>query len=122
MPKAKPLLRKKGSRVLVKTKVVLRHKRGILYSSHMPRFFVPNFFLSFLALVLMMPGVAWADITCDVGGENETPQQLEARLAQCQAEIKLQSTLVDQKSKQATSLQRDIAVLKSKIDKSKLEI
>ena len=80
----------------------------------------------FLVAAAIFSGIALpvtvAAATCSVGADNESPLQLEARLAQCQAEIKAQSVLVDQKSKQATSLQRDISILKTKIEKAKTEI
>jgi len=89
----------------------------------MPRFFFQTFVtLAVVGFFICAPYGVHAEVSCDVGGENETPTLLEARLAKCQEEIKHQSTLVDQKSKQATSLKRDLAILKSKIDKSKLEI
>ena len=75
-----------------------------------------------VASLLALPFGTQAALTCDVGGENEKPADLEARLAICQAEIKQQSTLVDIKKREATSLSRDISILKSKIDKAKAEI
>ncbi|MBI5400865.1 MAG: hypothetical protein HZB12_02015 [Candidatus Yonathbacteria bacterium] len=63
-----------------------------------------------------------AALLCDTGGMNETPEQLEARLKICEAEIAGHTAVVDQKSREATTLQRDLAILKAKIDKAKAEI
>ncbi|PIR45229.1 MAG: hypothetical protein COV10_00585 [Candidatus Vogelbacteria bacterium CG10_big_fil_rev_8_21_14_0_10_51_16] len=79
-------------------------------------------FLFFLLLALTGRPEALLASACDVGGENETQDQLEARLKICEAEIAEQSVLVNNKAREATTIERDIAILKAKIDKARLEI
>lgn len=61
-------------------------------------------------------------LTCNIGTANETPETLEARLKVCEAEIKESQKLIDAKAREATSLERDIAILDFRIKKAKLEI
>lgn len=48
--------------------------------------------------------------------------QLEDELARLEQQIESQRTVIQQKQKEATTLERDIAILDSKIEKAKLEI
>jgi peptidoglycan hydrolase CwlO-like protein len=61
-------------------------------------------------------------LSCDVGANGETPDVLKARLEVCQAEIEQSQAKIDAKGREATSLQRDIAILDFRIQKAKLEI
>lgn len=83
----------------------------------------------FLLLLGLMVGVhafpavvLSSGLTCDVGAAGETPEVLQARLAVCQAEITQSQAQIDAKGREATSLQRDIAILDFRIQKAKLEI
>jgi len=49
-------------------------------------------------------------------------QQLEAQLQQLEAQINSYSTVIQEKQKQATTLERDIAIFDAQIEKAKLEI
>ncbi len=76
-----------------------------------------------LLCIIFIPQYIFADtLSCDVGAANETPDTLQARLKVCQAEIEQSQAQIDAKGREATSLQRDIAVLDFRIKKAKLEI
>jgi len=72
-------------------------------------------------IVLVVFGIkAYAQ---DAGGTVDSRRaQLEAELAQIEAEIGLQKGVLDNKQRERVSLERDVAILSAKIDKAKLSI
>ena len=78
------------------------------------------FFISLL--FIFTPGVSFAVIDCQSVKETDTDEILQAKLIQCEKEIELQTNLLKDKQREATSLERDLDVLDYKINKAKLEI
>jgi len=75
--------------------------------------------------VVMLVGLAQparAALTCDVGATGESNEVLEVRLKACEEEIRRNQSQIDAKGREATSLQRDIAILDYRIKQAKLEI
>jgi len=76
----------------------------------------------FLSGFILFNRNAHAALSCDTGASNESPDTLHARLKVCEEEIKQSQAQIDAKGREATSLQRDIAILDFRIQKAKLEI
>ena len=81
-----------------------------------------TFFLVFFIFLPATLAVAMVTISCDTIYENEPEDILQARLEQCQKEIKEQSEILSAKERESTNLERDLSILGYKISKSKLEI
>lgn len=82
--------------------------------------FFAIFFLTILNLVFSAEGLA--NITCDTITSDESPEALQIRLKRCEEEIALQQQALQNKQRESTNLERDLAILGHKVDKSKLEI
>jgi hypothetical protein len=61
-------------------------------------------------------------VSCDTINENEPEELLQARLRQCEEDIKEQTALLNAKAQESTNLERDITILSHRISKNKLEI
>ncbi|MEK7066350.1 MAG: lytic murein transglycosylase, partial [Patescibacteria group bacterium] len=64
----------------------------------------------------------FAEATCDTVIQNESPELLQARLKRCEEEILAEKQKLELKQRESTNLERDMAILGNKINKSKLEI
>lgn len=63
-----------------------------------------------------------ADISCDAVNENERPEVLDKKFLKCQEEILAHQKLIQEKEKEAASLQRDLNLITAKVNKTKTEI
>lgn len=61
-------------------------------------------------------------VSCDTINENEPQEILQARLRQCEEDIKEQTALLNAKAQESTNLERDLTILSHRISKNKLEI
>lgn len=61
-------------------------------------------------------------LDCSDNIASDSQDQLKERLAQCQAEIAAQTTLLQAKQRESTTLERDLDILNARISKAKLEI
>lgn len=82
------------------------------------------YFITVLLLALNSSRVAIAvnPISCDTINDNEPEEILQARLRQCEVEIKEQTALLNAKALESTNLEKDLSVLGYRINKTKLEI
>ncbi|MDO8493273.1 MAG: hypothetical protein Q7S19_01890 [bacterium] len=81
------------------------------------------FITAFLLFVAILPIASAADpVSCDTIHDNESEDVLQARLRQCEEDIKVQSALLNAKALESTNLERDLSVLGYRISKNKLEI
>lgn len=73
-------------------------------------------------IFLIIPTFSSAEISCtsDLDGLQES--ELETILAQCEAEINHQKILLEDKQRDSVTIERDISILESKINKTKSEI
>ncbi len=81
-------------------------------------------FLFALFTVTWMGGflpVAYAD-SCESVEDGDTDQVLQQKLQQCEAEIEEQKIFLKGKEQQSANLERDLAILDSKMNKIKLEV
>lgn len=86
-------------------------------------YFFRTLVLFFIVGLLSIPAHSQgAALDCSATFENDTQEQLEARLKQCEQEINAQAVLVQIKQREATTLERDLAILSHRISKAKLEI
>jgi len=63
--------------------------------------------------------------SAEVGGSNAVIQkraELEAELVNIEKQIETQNTIIQEKQRESTTLERDIAIFESKIEKARLEI
>ncbi|MFZ2038425.1 MAG: hypothetical protein WAV11_00595 [Minisyncoccia bacterium] len=75
----------------------------------------------FVSIICFLPTISRAEVcTSDTAGKNRS--QLEAILAQCEAEISQQKVILDSTKKQSSLLERTIAETNYKIKVSELEI
>lgn len=74
----------------------------------------------FLVSLAAVAAVFAAEI--DPSKVNSTRAQLEAELVRIEAQIEKESAVIQEKQRQSTTLERDIAILDAQISKSKLEI
>ncbi|MDO8555344.1 MAG: lytic murein transglycosylase [bacterium] len=82
-------------------------------------------FLRLAVYLFLVSSVAVAAVFAaeiDPSKVNSTRAQLEAELAQIEAQIEKESAVIQEKQRQSTTLERDIAILDAQISKSKLEI
>lgn len=61
-------------------------------------------------------------VSCDTINDNEPEEVLQARLRQCEEDIRQQSALLNAKVLESANLERDLSVLGYRISKNKLEI
>jgi len=76
----------------------------------------------FLSLVSSVATTAVFAAEIDPSKVNSTRAQLEAELARIEAQIEKESAVIQEKQRQSTTLERDIAILDAQISKSRLEI
>jgi peptidoglycan hydrolase CwlO-like protein len=81
-----------------------------------------KFFISCLALAIFMAGGFLFAETVDTDKIDDVRLQLEAELAELEAQIAQEMEVIKEKQRQATTLERDIAILDAQISKSKLQI
>lgn len=81
-------------------------------------------FISVLLLLNLLPLLSLAQevVSCDFVNENERPEVLDKKFLKCQEEIVKQQQLIQEKEKEAASLQRDVNLITSKVSKTKSEI
>ncbi|HBM45509.1 MAG: hypothetical protein UT05_C0009G0068 [Parcubacteria group bacterium GW2011_GWF2_38_76] len=83
------------------------------------------FSLLALLFIAFSPFISFAEdtsISCDVVNENERPEVLDKKFLKCQEEIMRQQQLIQEKEKEAASLQRDLKLITAKVNKTKTEI
>lgn len=73
-------------------------------------------------LFFILPLFSNAEISCTSDLDNLKESDLEIILAQCEAEINQQKILLDSKQRDSVTIERDISILESKINKTKAEI
>jgi peptidoglycan hydrolase CwlO-like protein len=81
-------------------------------------------FVAVFLSVMILPYLSSAQepVSCDFVNENERPEVLDKKFLKCQEEIVKQQQLIQEKEKEAASLQRDVNLITSKVSKTKSEI
>ena len=82
-----------------------------------------NFLLLFiLAIFFVLPFVAHSEVSCDINIDGKTDAELEIALKKCEEEIAEQEALLEKKQRESVTIERDIDILGSKINRTKSDI
>ncbi|MFA5987323.1 MAG: hypothetical protein WC797_01560, partial [Candidatus Paceibacterota bacterium] len=105
---------------------IVKYRRGeslvysfmetIKLSAKISRLFIAAVF------VFALPFFVSADLSCQSVQEGDSDDVLQAKLQQCEIEIKEQKDLLANKERESGNLERDLSILDYKINQSKLEI
>jgi len=71
---------------------------------------------------LMVPFFAFSEVSCDIDIDGKTDSELEVALKKCEEEIAEQEALLEKKQRESVTIERDIDILGSKINKTKTDI
>lgn len=77
--------------------------------------------LLFIAM-LVSPMVVFSDTACDIPLEGKSDSQLEIALLRCEEEIAEQEALLNKKQRESVTIERDIDILSSKINRTQANI
>ncbi|MBU1557372.1 hypothetical protein KKC45_00175 [Patescibacteria group bacterium] len=80
------------------------------------------FWLSILVISLTLPFVVQSEVSCDININGKSDAELEIALAKCEEEIAEQEALLDEKQRESVTIERDIDILGSKINKTQADI
>lgn len=82
--------------------------------------------LKYLALLLVLffvfPFSAQSEVSCSINLDGKTDAELEIALAKCEEEIAEQEALLNAKQRESVTIERDINILKSKINRAQADI
>jgi len=72
-----------------------------------------------LVVIFLFPISVRSEISCDINIEGKNDKELEIILKKCEEEISEQEKLLQNKQRESVSIERDIVILDSKIEKTK---
>lgn len=75
-----------------------------------------------LVAILFFPSLTKSEVTCSINLDGKTDSELQIALKKCEEEIAEQNALLQQKQKESVTIERDIAILDTKIIKTQTDI